>query len=341
MSLTDYLRRLPKAELHLHLEGSVLPATLVELSQRHDGKEALTLEEVKRLYRYEDFTGFLFAFKVLTERLHTPADYELIADRMISQLAAQGVVHAEVYISVGIIYMRRLNWAADPGLFDHIFQALERARIRGEKKYGLSLYWIFDAVRNFPPEDAWTVFRKAAELRAKYPSIIGIGLGGDEASGPAALFADHYAEAHAKGLRLTCHAGESVGPESIWSALNIGAERLGHALTAGEDAELIELLRKRKIPLEMNITSNLKTGCCANLEQHPVREYFGAGLMVTLNSDDPAMFGSDLLGEYQLAEKAFGFTRKQLCQLAANSFEASFLPPEKKFYWLRKLEAFE
>jgi adenosine deaminase/aminodeoxyfutalosine deaminase len=341
MNLTDFLRALPKAELHLHLEGTILPETLVELSQRHDGEAALSLDAARKLYRYENFFGFLMAFKAVTERLRTPDDYELIADRMIAQLAAEGVVHAEVYISVGIIYFRKHIWAEDPELFDHIFAALERARIRGEEQYGISIFWIFDAVRHFPLEDAWTVFRKAAELRASHPSIIGIGLGGDEARGPAALFGEHYAEARANGLRLTCHAGESTGPESIWSALNIGAERLGHALTARQDAELMELLAERQIPLELNITSNLKTGCCPNLEQHPVREYFESGLMVTLNSDDPAMFGSDLLGEYELAADFFEFSREQLRELASNSFEASFLIPETKLYWLKKLESFE
>jgi adenosine deaminase/aminodeoxyfutalosine deaminase len=147
-----------------------------------------------------------------------------------------------------------------------------------------------------------------------------------------------YSEARDAGLRLTVHAGEAVGPESIWGALNIGAERIGHALTAIHDPELIHLLAERQIPLEICITSNLKTGCCVRLENHPVRQYFDAGLMVTLNSDDPTMFGSDLENEFLLAHDEFAFTEEHLRELAANSMEASFLPPERKVAWLHQIE---
>ena len=134
--------------------------------------------------------------------------------------------------------------------------------------------------------------------------------------------------------------GESLGPASIWSAINIGAERIGHALTAKRDPELMEVLAERQIPLEMNVTSNVRTGCCADFETHPVKEYFDAGLMVTLNSDDPPMFGSDLLGEYMLAHDRYGFSFEQMRELAANSVEASFLPPDRKLAMLRRVEQY-
>lgn len=328
----EFIRRLPKAELHLHLEGTVAPETLVELSQRHDAAP-LSLDEARALYRYTDFTGFLMAFKAVTERLRTPEDYELIAWRMLQRLAAQGIVHAEVYLAVGVIHY----WGrAELG---PIFAALERARERAEQEFGISLYWIFDAVRHFGAEAAARVFRQAAEMRAEYPSIIGIGIGGDERQAGADLFRDLYAEARDAGLRLTAHAGESTGPESIWAAINIGAERIGHGLTAIEDPELMEIMAHRQIPIEVCITSNVRTGCCLPLTAHPVRSYFDAGLMVTLNSDDPAMFGSDLECEYRLAANDFGFTQEHLRELAANSIEASFLPPERKVELLRRVEA--
>ncbi len=175
-SIAAFIRRLPKAELHLHLEGAILPATLVELSARHDARP-LTLAEAKALYQFTDFTGFLEAFKAVTARLIGPEDYELAAWRMMEHLAAQGVVHAEVYISVGVIYHWRDH---DSAAFEPIFAGLERARKRAERELGLSIYWIFDAVRHFPVEEAERVFRKAAELKPAHPSIIGIGLGGDE-----------------------------------------------------------------------------------------------------------------------------------------------------------------
>lgn len=329
--LKDFICRLPKAELHLHVEGAVSPSTLVQLSQRHDA-EPLTLDQARALYQYTDFTGFLMAFKAVTERLRTPDDYELITYKMLEALAAQGVVHAEVNVAVGVVYF----WGRTE--FEPLFAGMERARQQAEKDFGISMYWIFDAVRHFGVEAAERVFRKAAEMRRAYPSIVGIGIGGDERKGPAELFRDLYAEARDQGLRLTVHAGEAVGPESIWSALNIGAERLGHALTAVHDPELMHILAERQVPLEICMTSNLKTGCCPRLEDHPVRRYFDEGLMVTLNSDDPTMFGSDLEGEYRLAHDAFDFHREHLRELAANSIEASFLPAERKVALLHQIE---
>jgi aminodeoxyfutalosine deaminase len=326
-----FIRRLPKAELHLHLEGTITPETLVELSQRHDG-QPLALAEARAIYQYTDFTGFLLAFKAVTERLRTPEDYELITYRMLQQLARQGVVHAEVYVSVGVVYYwRRIE-------FEPLFAGMERARKQAEQDFGITAYWIFDAVRHFGPEEAARVFRKAAELRTDHPSIIGIGIGGDERRTGTEPFRELYAEARNSGLRLTAHAGESVGPESIWGALNIGAERIGHALTAIHDAELMSILAERQIPIEICISSNVRTGCCTSLADHPVRRYFDSGLMITLNSDDPTMFESDLEHEYALAQDEFNFTEEHLRELAANSIEASFLPPERKVALLHRIE---
>ncbi|MGB6134200.1 MAG: adenosine deaminase [Acidobacteriaceae bacterium] len=332
--MDSFIRRLPKAELHLHLEGTVSPETLVELSARHDAAP-LTLDQARALYHYTDFTGFLLAFKAISEHLQTPEDYEFIAWRMTQRLARQGVVHAEVYVSVGVVYYwRRCD-------FEPLFYGMEQARIRAEAELGITLYWIFDAVRHFGVEAAARVFRKAAEMRAQFSSIIGIGIGGDERRTAAEPFRDLYAEARAAGLRLTAHAGETVGPEGIWGALNIGAERLGHALSAVDDPELLAILAERQIPLEICVSSNLKTGCCPRLEDHPLRRYFDSGLMVTLNSDDPALFLSDLEGEYRLAREHFAFTSEHLRELASNSIEASFLPPERKVTLLRSIESLE
>jgi adenosine deaminase/aminodeoxyfutalosine deaminase len=335
--LQTWLRNLPKVELHLHLEGTIEPETLVALSRRND-PDPLTLDDARGLYTYADFLGFLAAFKSVTERLRTPADYELITYNMVRALAAQGVVHAEVYISFGILYHWK-HTAVEP-----FVEAIERGRLRGERKFGTTILWLIDAVRNFGPEEAARVFRKAAELHAQFPSIVGIGIGGDEARGPASLFKEHYAEARAAGLRLTAHAGETggliEGPASIWSAINIGAERIGHALAAHHDHELMQVLAARQLPVELCVTSNLRTGCCPALDDHPLRAYFDLGLMVTLNSDDPPMFGASLLDEYTLAHSHFGFSLDQLRELAANAVEASFLPPTRKLNLLAQIEQY-
>lgn len=328
-----WIRNLPKAELHLHLEGTIAPETLVHLSQHNDAMP-LTLDAARALYQYKDFTGFLLAFKAITERLCTPEDYELITYRMVEAFAAQGVVHAEVYVSVGVVYYwRRVE-------FEPLFTGMERGRIRGEQEFGISVYWIFDAVRHFGPEEAARVFHKAAEMKQQHPSIIGIGIGGDERRTGAEPFRELYAEAREQGLHLTAHAGETVGPEGIWSALNIGAERIGHALTAAQDEELMEVLATKQVPVEICITSNLRTGCCVRPDDHPIRHYFENGLMVTLNSDDPALFGSDLCAEYCLAHKEFHLTMEHLRELAGNSVEASFLPPTKKLELLQRVEQY-
>jgi aminodeoxyfutalosine deaminase len=334
INVVEWLRGLPKVELHLHLEGTIQPETLLELSKRHD-PEPLTSEAAKELYVYENFLGFMDSFKAVSARLKGPDDYELITYNMVRDLAAQGVVHAEVYISFGIIYYWK-NAEVEPYV-----EAIERGRVRGEKDFGTTVYWLIDAVRHFGADEATKVFRKAAELRKLYPSIVGIGIGGDEARGSADLFRESYAEAKAAGLRLTAHAGETIGPESIWAAINIGAERVGHALSAQHDTELLDVLGQKQIPLELNVTSNIKTGCCSELDKHPVKFYFESGLMVTINSDDPPMFGSDLLGEYVLVHERFEFSLEQMRELAANAVEASFLPPERKLALLQQVEQYQ
>ena len=325
---SDAILLLPKAELHLHLEGSVTPETLVELRQRHG--RARTLAEAESVYEHKDFAGFLLAFKTLTEDLQTADDYELITYRLMQQLKAQNVLHAEVYVSVGVCLWRKLD-------FGQIFEGFERGRERGKRDFGISVLWIFDAVRQFGPAAAQDVFEWAARVRDR--NVVAVGIGGDEQKAPPELFREQYAYAASQELRLTAHAGESAGPASIWGALNLGAERIGHGLTAFQDEELIEELATRQIPVEICLTSNLRTNCCATVSEHPVRRYFDQGLMITLNTDDPAMFGTSLTREYQLAQTEFGFTDEHLRELARNSFEASFLPADKKLQYLDLLDA--
>lgn len=324
----SFILTLPKAELHLHLEGSIDPPTLQELRARH-GKHS-TLAEIEQLYRYENFTGFLMAFKTVTDDLETPADFEMITYRLMEKLKAENVLHAEVYVSVGVCLWRKQDFSA-------IFEGMERGRQRGERDFGVSLLWIFDAVRQFGPEPA----RRVAELAVYYRdhNVVGFGIGGDELKAPPELFREVYAYAADHGLRLTAHAGENAGPESIWGALNLRAERIGHGLSAWQDPELVEELSRRQVPVEVCLTSNLRTGCCSSPAEHPVRNYFDQGIMITLNSDDPAMFATSLAQEYQLAQEKFGFTDEHIRELARNSFEASFLPAEKKVMFLNMFDA--
>jgi len=333
----ELIRALPKAELHLHLEGSVDPPTLSELSQRHptplstsnnrytnieDSGRVFTEDEARALYQYENFTGFLLAFKTVTERMRTADDYELVTYRMMQKLHAQGVVHAEVYISVGVVQWRGQEFAP-------LFEGAERGRKRGERDFGMSLCWIFDAVRHFGIDEARRVVDEA--IRFKDSSVAGIGIGGDERRAGPAQFREVYEHASTHGLRLTVHAGETVGPEGIWAALReLKPDRIGHGLHAIEDPELVRYMADKQIPIEVCITSNVKTGCCLALEEHPVRKLFDAGVPIVLNTDDPDMFHTDLISEYRIVRDVFHFSEPELREVAKNSFRASFLPESRK-----------
>jgi adenosine deaminase/aminodeoxyfutalosine deaminase len=341
----DFIQALPKAELHLHLEGSVEPETLAELSRRNStpllannpqykpspssGQE-LTLGDARALYEYSNFMEFLFAFKAVTERLRTAEDFELITYRLMERLKRENIQHAEIYISVGV-YL----WRGDD--FDQLFPGMERGRQRGERDFGVSVLWVFDAVRQFGVDAAHRVVEKAAQFRQS--NVIGFGIGGDERQAPPELFREVYARARDLGLRLTAHAGETAGPESIEGALDaLGAERLGHALTAHQDSALLKRLVEQQVPLEICLTSNLRTGCCPELREHPLKTYLQQGAMVTLNTDDPAMFRTSLVREYELSQSTFGLTESQLRVLAMNSFRASFLSEQRKQHYLRLFE---
>src|ERR1700730_2371943 len=321
---SSFILSLPKAELHLHLEGSIEPSTLLELRQRH-GMEGASLAEVEQLYNYKDFAGFLTSFKDVTGHLGSAQDYELITYRLMERLKSQNILHAEVIVSVGVCLWRKQDFPA-------LFEGLERGRQRGEKDFGVSLLWIFDAIRQFGADKAQSVLDLAIQFRDR--NVIAFGIGGDERGGPAEWFAGVYSRAAEHGLHLTAHAGENAGPDSIWGALNLKAERIGHGLTAAQDPELVEELATRQVPVEICLTSNLRTGSCPSLNAHPVRQYFDRGVMITLNTDDPAMFRTSLAREYQLAQQLFAFTDEHLRELARNSFEASFLPAEIKLAFL-------
>jgi adenosine deaminase/aminodeoxyfutalosine deaminase len=303
--MDDFLRQLPKAELHLHLEGSVEPETLHELDP------STPLDELRALYEYADFDAFLKAFGAVGKRLRSPADYGLITRRLLERLAAQNVRYAEIIIAAGVVL-----WKSQE--FGPIFDAIHAAAADSP----VETRWIFDAVRQFGVEPARQVAEWAAARQDR--GVVAFGIGGSETRGPAELFGDVFAFAKREGLHLVAHAGEGTSPQSIRAALEIGAERIGHGISAIEDAALMRELRERNIPLEICITSNLVTGVVKRVEDHPVRRLFDAGVPITLSTDDPAMFRCTLTGEYELAMREFGFTEAELRAVAAKSFQYAF-----------------
>jgi aminodeoxyfutalosine deaminase len=317
---------LPKAELHLHLEGSVAPATVAALAARHGA--VVSPAEVAARYATPNFAAFIEAYKWVTSYLRLPADYALIVRDLAEQLLAQNVVYAEITLSIGVMILRRQDVEAN-------FRAIREAASAFEPR-GLRIRWIFDAVRQFGAGPAMEVARCAVDLRDE--GVIAYGLGGDELAVPTADFRPVYEFVAAHGLHRVAHAGEIGGPESVREAIELlGAERIGHGIAAARDPQLLALLADRAIPLELCPTSNLCTGALARqlavpeatLSDHPLPQLLRSGVPVSLSTDDPAMFGTDLNREYALLPR-MGLQTGEILRVAAGAFEGAFLPPAEK-----------
>jgi aminodeoxyfutalosine deaminase len=311
---------LSKAELHLHLEGSIQPSTVCALTARHG--VTVTEKEVRRRYAYQNFLEFLEAFKWVTSFLRDPQDYALITRDLAEHLLSQRVIYSEVTISIGVMLLRKQRPESN---FQAILAAAEPFEARG-----LRINWIFDAVRQFGAEAAMRVVETAKQCASK--SIVAFGIGGDELSVPTKEFRPVYDQAAAAGLHRLIHAGEIGGPEKIREAVEIlGVERIGHGIAAINDPALMDLLADRRIPLEICPQSNIRTGALAlqlrrtdaRMEDHPLPALFRHGIPVVLSTDDPAMFHTTLLKEYEHAHH-LGMTENELLRLAQMSFDFAF-----------------
>ena len=301
----DGFHELALAELHLHLEGSVTPDTIRELAP------ALLPEEVRQRYHFCDFVGFIECFKWVTGHLQTPENYAFVTRRLLENLECQNVQYAEITLSAGVVIWKGQDLNS---IYDAVHREARRSRV--------SVRWNLDAIRHFGPQHAMKVAELAAER--VHDGVISFGIGGDEQRGPAEWFTEVFQFAHSSGLRLTAHAGETAGPESIWGALRLGAERIGHGIRAVEDPVLMRHLRDQNIPLEVCISSNVSTGAVNSLADHPVRRLYEAGVPIILNTDDPGIFNTTLRREYELAAEAFGFSDRELREIAENGFKYAF-----------------
>lgn len=329
-----WIKRLPKVEIHLHLEGSVEPADLHELARRNHLPDASWPRAAfEEKYRYADFIGFLTAFKFVTEHLVRPEDYGWITSRLLERLHRQGVFYAEIFLSAGVVMKQKKDLEA-------IVTALLKSSRTKEEQLGIHVNWIFDVTRQFGIELAEQVIEAAARCRTNgLENVVGVGMGGDENSLPASEFKHVFASAREQGLRVTVHAGELGPAQSIREAVDVlGAERIGHGIAARLDGGLMNYLKDRRIPIECALTSNLCTGVIAKIEDHPLRTFLDGNLRVTLNTDDPALFRTDLMREYRLAATHFRFTPEDFIRLNRNALEGCFASSFQKAELLRYFE---
>jgi aminodeoxyfutalosine deaminase len=315
----------PKAELHVHLEGSLRPGTVSALAARHG--VAVSTEEVERRYAYADFAGFIEAFKWVSSLLREPADYGLALRHLGEELLAQNVVYAEITLSVGVMLLRQQSAERN---FEAIVAVAEALAARG-----LECNFIFDAVRQFGAAAAMRVVEAARSCASK--AIVAFGIGGDELSVAAAEFRDVYERAGAVGLHRLMHAGEIGGAKEIRDAIELlGVERIGHGIAVLQDPDLVDLLAQRRIPLEICPASNIKTGALARqlgvpvatIEQHPLAQLVRRGVPVVLSTDDPAMFHTSLIAEYENARR-MGLREDELDKIVNDGFEYSFKSPAR------------
>jgi adenosine deaminase len=322
MSLDTFIRRMPKVELHVHLEGSIQPETLLLLAERNGVTlPATTADGLRQWYRFTDFPHFVEIYLTISSCIRSPEDIELIAREFLRGQAAQRILHSEVTFTPYTHYSsnRRIP-------FEDQIAALGSAREWSARELGISVGWVFDIVRNVrPAEHGLTVADWA--ISGMESGVVALGLGGIEAGHPAELFQDAFDRARASGLPSVPHAGETAGAESVRAALRIlKAQRIGHGVRCLEDPELVAELRERQVPLEVCPTSNVCLGVAQSLSEHPLPRLLDEGLYVTINSDDPPMFNTTLTDEYLRVAQILGCGAETIEQLAINAVRASLLP---------------
>lgn len=321
--LGEFIAGLPKAELHVHHVGSASPRIVSELAARHPGTVPSDPAELERFFEFTDFAHFIDVYLAVVGLIRTAEDVRTLTYEIAEEMArGQSLRYAELtctpYTSV---------LAGVP--IEGYTEAIEDARVAAERDFGLVLRWIYDipGESGIPAADATLAYA----LEHRTDALVGFGLGGPEIGVPRPQFASHFARAREAGLHSVPHSGETTGPASVWEALrDLGAERIGHGVSAAQDPELLGHLADHRIPLEVCPTSNLRTRAVATLEEHPLRTFVEAGVPVTINSDDPPMFGTSLNREYAVAADLLGLDRAGVAGLAVAAVDHSFAPDGTK-----------
>jgi adenosine deaminase len=328
-AIQAYLQAVPKAELHVHLEGSIRPETLLTLAQRN-GVElpASDVAELRQWFAYRDFNHFVEIFFAVSRCLKTAEDYELIAYEFGAEMARQNVRYAEVTFSAST---HRYSLGIP---YDTYFSGLNKGRERARTDFGVEMRWVFDIVRDV--KDASESYGRAdfttqVAIECMQDGVIALGLGGNEVGYPPERFANWFEKALAAGLHSTPHAGETVGPASVWGALHtLGAERIGHGVRSVEDKDLVVYLSEKHIPLEICPGSNICLGVYASLAEHPLPYLYSAGVPFSINSDDPPLVNTTLNDDIGLLYRSFHFDLATIDEIVLNGVRHSFMPSQQK-----------
>ena len=313
-----WFEQLPKIELHIHLEGAIPHEALWHLVQKY-GSDIPSEEALKHKFEYKDFAHFIETWVWKNQFLREYEDFTFIAEAVARDLARQKIYYAEVFFSPADFWRQRLET-------QRIAEAIRRGV---EKVDEIEIAFVADLVRDFGPDRGEKTLAEVNEV--KNLGIVGVGIGGSEQDFPPEAFEEVYARARKLGFRTSAHAGEAAGPQSVWGAIRcLRVDRIGHGTRIEEDERLLDYLVEQKIPVEMCPISNVRTGVVKSYEEHPVRRYFDRGVIMSINTDDPKMFGNSLAEEFKLLVEKKGFTSQEIKSLVLRSVEMSWMSEEKK-----------
>jgi aminodeoxyfutalosine deaminase len=338
VSLSTFIAGLPKAELHVHHVGSASARIVGELAERHPGVVPSDPDELRRFFEFRDFAHFIEVYLAVVDLITTPEDVRLLTYEVAREMAeGQNLRYAELTCTP---YTSVLPHIKGRGMAIEAYtEAIEDARVAAERDFGLVLRWIYDipGESGIPAADATLDFA----LNHRTDALVGFGLGGPEIGVPRAQFRSHFDAARAAGLRSVPHAGETTGPETVWDSLRLlGAERIGHGTSSAQDPALLTYLAEHGIALEVCPSSNIATRAVATLEEHPIIAFRDAGVIVTVNSDDPPMFGTSLNREYEIAAQLLGLDEAGLRDLARAAVDASFAEEPVKSALRSEIDAY-
>lgn len=322
-----FIQQLPKAELHVHLEGATKAQTLLELARRNKRLDTLPAQDeagLQKWFKFKDFRHFIKIYLAISALLRTPDDFSLAVYQLGADMAAQNILYREVHFTP---YTHVIH--QDKGLsFQDVLSGIEQGRSQAYKDFGVEMRWIFGIPRDLCFADSDGRYNPAPSektleyaLAGRAQGVVGLGLGGNEVNAPAELFAHVFEDARREGLGRFPHAGETMGPPSVWAALDdLNAQRIGHGVRAIQDPQLVKTLAERGVVLDINPTSNIRLHVFEDFAMHPFKQLDRSGVLVTVNSDDPALFNTTLTQEYRVLAKHFGYKRSDLVRIARNAF---------------------